>query len=251
MEALTGKRSSRGCKENGLSLKVNPTPRGKPAKQLIMATIATPVRGDQRVVFHDVAWETYVGMLKARGEGLVRLTYHRGVLEIMTLSQLHERLSRLLHRFVVEITQELDLELASTGSTTMHGEELKSGAEADESYYIRHEEIVREREEYDPAVDPPPDLAVEVDLSSSSSRRMLVYAELGIPEVWRYDGEHLTFHALGAEGTFHTVEHSLSFPVLASADLRRFVNRRGALGENALAAEFRQWLHEARGATGQ
>ncbi|MGH7134853.1 MAG: Uma2 family endonuclease [Pirellulales bacterium] len=213
-----------------------------------MATIAPPVRGDQQVVFHDVAWETYVGMLKARGEGVVRLTYHRGVLEIMTLSQLHERLSRLLHGFVVEITRELGLELASAGSTTMHAEELDSGAEADESYYIRHEEIVREREEYDPAIDPPPDLAVEVDLSSSSSRRMLVYAELGIPEVWRYDGERLTFHTLGANGTYHAVDRSLSFPSLGSTDLERFVNRRGTLGENALAAEFRQWLRQARGA---
>lgn len=209
-----------------------------------MATIALPVRGDQRIVLHDVAWETYVELLKARGEGVVRLTYHRGVLEIMTLSQLHERLSRFLNRFVVEITQELGLELASVGSTTMHAEELGSGAEADESYYIRHEEIVREREEYDPAIDPPPDLAIEVDLSSSSSRRMLVYAELGIPEVWRYDGERLTFHALGADGIYHAVDQSLSFPLLHRVDLARFVNRRGTLGENALAAEFRQWLHE-------
>jgi Uma2 family endonuclease len=143
-----------------------------------MATIAAPVRGDQRVVFHDVAWETYIGLVKARHEGLVRLTYHRGVLEVMTLSQLHERLSRLLHRFVVEITQELGLELASVGATTMHAEQLQVGGQADESYYIRHEEIVREREEYDPAIDPPPDLVVEVDLSSSSSRRMLVYARM-------------------------------------------------------------------------
>jgi Uma2 family endonuclease len=216
-----------------------------------MATIAPHVRDDRRVVFHGVAWETYVDLLNARGEGAVRLTYHRGVLEIMTLSQLHERLSRLLHCFVVEITRELGLELASVGATTMHAEDRQSGAQADESYYVRHEEIVREREEYDPAIDPPPDLAVEVDLSSSSSRRLLVYAELGIPEVWRYDGEHLTFQTLAADGKYHPVDRSLSFPVLRSADLERFVNRRGTRGENALAAEFRQWLHELVGATGQ
>jgi Uma2 family endonuclease len=216
-----------------------------------MATIAPPVHGDQRVVFHDVSWQTYVGLLKARGEGVVRLTYHRGVLEIMTLSHLHERLSRLLHCFVVEITRELGLEVASAGSTTMHVEQLESGAEADESYYIRHEEIVREREEYDPAIDPPPDLAVEVDLSSGSSRRMLVNAELGIPEVWRYDGVHLTFQELGADGAYHLVDRSLSFPALRSGDLERFVNRRGTIGENALAHEFREWLRQSLRSTGQ
>ena len=152
---------------------------------------------------------------------------------------------------VVEITRELGLEVASVGSMTMHAEELQSGAEADESYYIRNEEIVREREEYDPAIDPPPDLAVEVDLSSSSSRRLPVYAELGIPEVWRYDGANLTFQTLGADGNYHTVDRSLSFPLLRSADLERFVNRRGTAGENALAHEFRDWLHQSLGSTGQ
>jgi Uma2 family endonuclease len=210
-----------------------------------MATIAVPASGDQRVVFHGVSWETYLGLLQARGEGALRLSYHRGVLEIMTLSQLHERLSRLLHRFVIEITQELGLEVASVGSTTMHAEQIKSGAEADESYYIRHEEIVREREEYDPAVDPPPDLAVEVDLSSPSSRRMLVYAELGIPEIWQYDGERLAFKSLAEDRNYHAIERSLSFPALRSADLERFVNRRGTIGENALADEFRQWLRRS------
>jgi Uma2 family endonuclease len=151
---------------------------------------------------------------------------------------------------VVEITQELGLELASVGSTTMHAEQLDCRAEAEESYYIRHEEIVREREEYDPAIDPPPDLAVEVDLSSSSSRRMLVYAELGIPEVCRYDGERLTFQTLSADGKYHLAECSLSFPVLHSADLERFVNRRGTTGENALAQAFRQWLRQSLGAKG-
>ncbi len=211
----------------------------------MMATITTPARGDQRVVFHDVSWHTYVGLLKAKGEGVVRLSYHRGVLEIMTLSQLHERLSRLLNRLVIEITQELGLELASVGSTTMHAEELNSGAEADESYYVRNEEIVREREEYDPAIDPPPDLAVEVDLSSTSSRRMLIYAELGIPEVWQYDGEHLVFQSLGEDGRYRVVERSLSFPALRGADLERFIARRGTVGENALADEFRQWFRES------
>lgn len=216
-----------------------------------MATIAAPTRGDQRVVLHDVSWDTYLALLKARGEGVIRLSYHRGVLEIMTLSQLHERLSRFLHRFVVEITQELGLELASVGSTTMHAEQLDSGAEADESYYVGHEEMVRERDEYDPAIDPPPDLAIEVDLSSSSSRRMLVYAELGIPEVWRYDGERLEFKSLGEDGGYHTIERSLSFPALRSVDLERFVKRRGTIGENALADEFRRWLRQSPGGAGQ
>ncbi|MGH7139484.1 MAG: Uma2 family endonuclease, partial [Pirellulales bacterium] len=95
--------------------------------------------------------------------------------------------------------------------------------------------------EYDPAIDPPPDLAVEVDLSSTSSRRMLVYAELGIPEVWRYDGEHLVFKSLADDGDYHAMDRSITFPGLSSADLAGFVRRRGTMGENALEEELRQW----------
>lgn len=216
-----------------------------------MATIAAPVTGDQRLVFHDVPWETYVGLSHARGEALTRLTYHRGVLEIMTLSQLHKRLSELLDNFIKVLTKEYGLEVASTGSMTMHAEELKVGAEADKSYYIRHEEIIREREEYDSAVDPPPDLAVEVDLSSSSSRRMLVYAELGIPELWRYDGERLAFLALGTDGKYDAIERSLAFSGLSSHDLERFIHLRGKMGENALDEELRQWVRASLGIHGQ
>lgn len=175
-----------------------------------MATIATPIPGDQWVVFDDVPWDTYLSLLKSRGERHVRLTYYRGVLEIMTLSKLHEILSEALDNFVKVLVKEFGFEVQSVGSMTMHVEELKSGAEADKAYYIHHEEIVRDREKYDPAIDPPPDLVVEVDLSSRSTRRMLVYAELGIPEVWQYDGQRLFFKSLGHDGTYRAIDESLS-----------------------------------------
>src|SRR5487761_1685145 len=207
-----------------------------------MATIATPVRGDRRVVFHDVPWEIYLGLLNASGEGRVRLTYHRGVLEIMTLSKLHEILSEVLGGFVKVLAKEYGLEVQSVGSMTMHAEELRSGAEADKSYYIRHEEAVRERVKYDPAVDPPPEHVVEVDLSSSSSRRMLVFAQLGIPELWQYDGERLVFKSLGKDGRYQAIEQSLTFRGLSSADLESFVHRRGTMGEIALDEALAKWV---------
>lgn len=212
-----------------------------------MATIASPFSGEHPVVFHDVPWQTYVSLLKARGDRRVRLTYYRGVLEIMTLSKLHEILCEVLGGFVKVIAKAYGFEVQSVGSMTMHAEELQSGGEADKAFYIRHEEIVRGREEYDPAIDPPPDLAVEVDLSSSSARRMLVFAELGIPEVWRYDGEHLVFNSLGGDGQYHTIGQNLSFPGLSAADLEKFVHRRGTVGEIALDEELAKWIRVLRG----
>ena len=214
-----------------------------------MATIASPASGDQWIVFHDVPWQTYLSLLEARGQGRVRLTYHQGVLEIRTLSKLHESLSEVLGGFVKVLAREYGLELQSVGSMTMRFEELQAGGEADKSYYIRHEEMVRQREEYDPAVDPPPDLVVEVDLSSSSSRRTLVFAELGIPELWQYDGEWLFFKSLSEDGKYQVVTESHSFPGLSAADLQAFIDRRGTRGEIALDEELAKWVRGQRAAS--
>ena len=211
-----------------------------------MATIASPASGDQWVVFHDVPWETYISLLKARGQSHVRLTYYHGVLEIMTLSKLHEILSEVLGGFVKVLAREYGLEVQSVGSMTMHLEKLQAGGEADKSYYIRNEEIVRQRDEYDPAIDPPPDLVVEVDLSSSSSRRMLVFAELDIPELWQYDGERLVFKSLSKAGKYELIEPSISFPGLTAAGLQGFVDRRGTMGEIALDQELAKWVRAIR-----
>lgn len=207
-----------------------------------MATIATPIPGDEWIAFDDVPWDTYLSLLKSRGERHVRLTYYRGVLEIMTLSKLHEILSEALDNFVKVLVKEFGFEVQSVGSMTMHSEELRSGGEADKAYYIRHEEIVRDREEYDAATDPPPDLLVEVDLSSRSTRRLLVFAELGIPEVWQYDGERLFFKLLGGDSTYRAIDESIAFPGLTSADLQSFVHRRGTMGEIALDEELAKWV---------
>jgi Uma2 family endonuclease len=111
-------------------------------------------------------------------------------------------------------------------------------------YHIRHEAAVRGQREFDPAL--PPDLAVEVDISASSSRRLPIYSALGIPEVWRCDGERLTFLELADDGEYRRIERSLSFPGLSPVDLDRFLAMYDATGEYALLREFRQWVRETQ-----
>lgn len=209
---------------------------------MIMATLATRVPGDQWIAFDDVPWETYLSLLKSRGERHIRLTYYRGVLEIMTLSKLREVLSEVFAGFVKVIATEFGLEVQSVGSMTMHLEESRAAGEADKSYYVQHEELVRDRDEYEPAIDPPPDLVVEVDLSSKSTRRLLVFAELGIPELWHCEGERLTFKALGEDGEYRIIEQSLSFPGLTAAGVQGFLDRRGTMGEIALDQELAKYI---------
>jgi Uma2 family endonuclease len=111
------------------------------------------------------------------------------------------------------------------------------GLGADQCYYIRNAALARGREELDLEVDPPPDLAIEVQFTSSSLNRMGIYARLRVPELWRYDGHRLSMHQLGADCEYHDCETSLSFPGLTAADVVR-------LFELGRTMDKREWVRE-------
>jgi Uma2 family endonuclease len=145
----------------------------------------------QHFLLHGVDWETYCKLRDALRGRHLHLTYDRGSLELMTLSLGHEWYGSMLGRFIETLTLELGLPLKSAGSTTLDREDLERGAEPDRCYYLEHEPLVREKEEIDLTVDPPPDLALEIDVSRSSIKRLGIYAALKIPEVWRFNGERI------------------------------------------------------------
>ncbi len=120
------------------------------------------------------------------------MAYDQGVLEIMSPSMRHETIKRLIGRMVEMFTLELDIEIRSVSSTTFNREDLEKGIEADECYYIRNAESIRGIEEIDLAIHPPPDLAIEIDISRSSQIKTGIYAALQVSEVWQYDGDRFT-----------------------------------------------------------
>jgi Uma2 family endonuclease len=208
-----------------------------------MTTVRFPTV--QRLVLPGIDWRTYQRLLRAFDEHAgIRLTYDRGALEIMTLTLGHESWGHLLGRFVVILTEELNLPLAAGGSTTIRRRRSRRGLEPDECYWIQNEALVRGRNRIDLRVDPPPDLAVEVDVSRSSLDRLGIYAALGVPEVWRFDGQTLTFHVLGANGEYTVSTHSRAFPLLGAGDLTAFLLQRGQMDENALGRQFRAWVRQ-------
>src|SRR5262249_44955535 len=153
------------------------------------------------------------------GEQRVRLTYDRGTLELMTPSYRHEHYKMLLGRLLETWTEEHDIPIRSGGSTTFHREDVDRGLEPDQCYYIQHEYAVRGKEEIDLASDPPPDLAIEVDITSSVLNRLAIYAALGVPEVWRYNGIRLEVYRLGTDRTYVRSDQSLTFPSLPLTDI--------------------------------
>lgn len=197
----------------------------------------------QRLVLDAVPWERYSRLLRSFSDRHLRLTYDRGVLEIMTLSHAHERLSRFLGRLVITLTEELNLPIAEGGSTTFRKRRKQKGLEPDNCYWIAHEADVRDKTKIDLRVDPPPDLAIEVDITHSSLDRMRIYASLGVPEVWRYDEQGLTFWSLAANGKYEPAPVSRSFTLAISpADLTPFIDLRGQMDVNAIIRKLRTWI---------
>jgi Uma2 family endonuclease len=190
----------------------------------------------------NVDWPRYRAIANALGETHVRLTYDRGNLEFMTLSHGHERWSSLLGQFVEVLTEELSMPRQSGGSTTLDREDLERGLEPDRCYYLEHEAAVRDKDEIDLTVDPPPDLALEVDVSRSSLSRMSIYAAIRVPEVWRFDGEQLRVYRLPNDGRYIESAQSLHFPFLPLAEVQAFLLRRNTMDETSLIKAFRQWV---------
>src|SRR5205807_6103105 len=126
-------------------------------------------------------------------------------------------------RMIETFTMERGIPLHSGKSTTFRREAKRRGLEPEECYWIQNAALMQSRKDFDLERDPPPDLAVEVDITSSSLDRMGIYASLGVPEVWRFDGEMLTVHLLQAEETYAPSERSRALPELPPDEVRRFL----------------------------
>lgn len=206
-----------------------------------VASLGTDSLAESRVLLSNVSWTTFEALLAETDSRGTRFTYDRGFLEIMSPSRKHERLGGLLGRMVEAVTEELEIPISSGGSTTLKDEMRQRGIEPDECYYVAHEPQVRGRDDYDPAVDPPPDLAIEVDISRSSLDKLAIYADFGVPEVWIHSGRILRVYQLQADGKYAEQDRSPSFPFLPLDEVRSFLDRRNDVDETAWMRSFRAW----------
>jgi Uma2 family endonuclease len=204
-------------------------------------SIGTPVH-EPRFLLRQATWRDYVSLRDAGENRNTRMTFDRGSLEFMSPTRLHERLRMLLGRCIDVWVEEMRVRIQSCGSTTFRREDLQRGFEPDHCYYIQHEPLVRDRdEELDLSVDPPPDLAIEVDITSSSINRMLIYAAFGVPEVWQWHDEQLTVFALGADANYSKLDSSRALPGFPVKQVAEFILQRKFSDELTFIDEFRGW----------
>jgi Uma2 family endonuclease len=208
------------------------------------ATAPPPVqsRAYESVLLHGVRWSTYVALLEDMDNRHIRLTYDDGDLEIMTLSSPHEWSKKLIGRMIEAMTEVLNIPIRSGGQTTFKKELQKKGLEPDECYWVANEPAVRGRADLDVELDPPPDIAVEVEISTSVLDRLGIYAALRVSEVWRSDGHQVLVEQLQEDGTYAQVSQSPSFPWLPLAELGRFLKASKTMDETSWIRSFRAWV---------
>jgi Uma2 family endonuclease len=139
------------------------------------------------------------------------------------------------------LAEEFGVELRNAGATTLRNEEEEQGLEADESFYIAHANVVLGLDHIDLTIHPPPDLAIEIDLTSSSVSKEAIYGSMGVPEIWRHDADEIVIRHRLADGTYQTAARSLAFPQVTSADLTTILLETNDLGEVAFLRHCRAW----------
>jgi Uma2 family endonuclease len=203
---------------------------------------------ESRIALTGIRWQTYQALLADLGERPIRLTYDRGNLEFTTLSDGHESHKKLLGRFLETLTLELNIPIRSLGSRTLDREDLQRGMEADECYYIANEQHVRGKLPIDLAVDPPPDLGIEIVITRGSTSRQAIYAALGIPELWRFDGQVLQVYLLNERGDYVLSERSRNLPFLPLQEVVPFLQLSSQIDETTLMRSLIAWVRERLGA---
>jgi Uma2 family endonuclease len=192
-----------------------------------------------RVLMRNISWDTYSSLLEDSADGANRFTYDHGLLEIEMPSRHHEIIKRLVGEIVELCLRRSGVDYEPSGSATWRDQARLQGIGADECYHIQHAAEVRGKTELDLSVDPPPDLAIEVDLTSSAINKLQIYASLGVPEIWRVRADGACQMLLRADdGTYRAIDASVCIPVLTPAILARFVLLREQVGHSEALRRF-------------
>jgi Uma2 family endonuclease len=195
----------------------------------------------QRILLDGINWQAFESILEEMGEHRgARVAYSNGTLEIMTPLPERERNKEIIGDLVKALLEELDIEFCPLGSTTFKNQQMAQGIEPDSCFYIQNEAAVRDKDRLDLTVDPPPDLAIEIDITSRTHPS--IYETLGVPELWRFEKGKLQINIL-QNGKYVEPKSSALFPNLPIArEIPHYLNRCKIEGRNRTMKDFRAWI---------
>jgi len=201
---------------------------------------------EQLVILDNVSWETYERLITEHGERCgTRFTYDEGVLQIMVISSRHEMPNRTLATLVEVLAEEWSIDIQRLGSMTFRRKDLLKAFEPDSCFYIQHADAVMGNANIKLPVNPPPDLVIDVDITRESLNRFPIFAAVGIPEVWRFDGARVIFYRLESEAYIETT-HSLALTTLDSDTATAFLSQSQTLKSTVWLRKVRDWARAQR-----
>lgn len=204
--------------------------------------VTTVTLAETRTALENISWQTFKAMLTdMSNQRSTRLAYDNGILEIMSPLMLHENSNHLIEVFIGVLCEEMGLEIKRAGSLTLTRDDLEWGGEPDSSYYIQNEFLVRDKENIDISTDLPPDLVLEVEYSRPKVDKLKLYAAIGIPEFWRYNGTVLQIYVLSG-GQYSEVQLSPTFALIPVKEIPRFIQESRKNGEISTTRAFRNWV---------
>lgn len=199
----------------------------------------------QHFVLDNVTWQQYLAISDALPErGGLRINYDRGTLELMTTSTVHEKYKKWFGRFVDIMAEEGELPTVSAGQMTFRKEDLERGMEPDDCYWIANEMSMRTVRQWFPDRHPPPDLALEIEVSRSIVNRLRILAALRVAEVWCFDGNAVRVYVLDSNYEYQLVDRSPSFPSVDLAGLVSFFHMSETQDSLTVTRAFRAWVRE-------
>lgn len=189
-----------------------------------------------------VPWSVYLRVAEfrdQRGSG-VRITFDRGRIELMSPKFRHEKPSHRLGLIINALARAFGYKVVSARTTTLQQEQAEQGLEPDNCFYVQSALAILAVDDIDLAIHPPPDLAIEVDVSRSSVPKEPIYATMGVPELWRHDKGGVTIRVL-SEGAYATSSTSRSFPKVQAEDLKNLLDQTSVMDDIDAEDHYRAW----------
>ncbi len=211
-----------------------------------METLVKP-KAEKYMILYPISWETFIRISDELSlNPSKRLTYNEKYLQIMTPLGEHENNNWFIARLIFVMAEEWDMNIKSFGSLTLRRDDIQKGIEPDACFYLKNELEVRNKQNIDlNKGDIPPDLAIEIDITSGSLNKLPIYATLGVAEIWRYDGEVLQIYGLNLQQqNYELINKSLAFPRLDITLIPQWLQQRLIIGETATLKQVRQWIRE-------
>lgn len=220
-----------------------PPPNFSSGEEKSLLELVQSLPSSSTLTLYEKTWEDYEKLIEDVGEASgLRISFSEGVLQVMTLSVEHEYYSSIIHTLVSHLSFAKKIKVLQYRSATMKVDKKTKGTEPDNIFYVQNADKLPNKIVINFGVDPMPDVVVEIDVHHQSKQKFPIYADFGVPEIWRYDGKKFETYELQTDKTYLEIEKSKALPLLSAETLTHFLNQSREKDQYEILLAFDEWL---------